>query len=69
MIFVLTDQPLFYFIGGSVNGLIALGCLRALGKQKLTWHDLWSHTAVVPRNVAAAMRDVHEEPEGTPPPM
>lgn len=68
LIWVLTDQPLFYVLGGGVNTLILIGLLRALGEEKRTWHDLWSHTAVVPRKVAAAMRDVQEIPEGPPPP-
>jgi uncharacterized RDD family membrane protein YckC len=68
LIWVATEQPLFYFIAGSVNGLLAIGCLRALGEEKRTWHDLWSHTAVVPRPVAARMREIHEEPVGPPTP-
>src|SRR5688500_9264384 len=68
LIWLTTDQPLFYYLAGIMNGAILLGCLRALGEDKRTWHDLWSHTAVVPRAVAAQMRDVHESPAGTPPP-
>ncbi len=68
LIWVLSEQPLFYYLGGLVNGLILIGCLRALGEDKQTWHDLWSHTAVVSRTRAAEMRDVREEPVGPPPP-
>ncbi len=68
LIWLLSGQPLFYFLGGVVNGLVLLGCLRALGEEKRAWHDLWSHTAVVNRTRAAQMRDVHEEPVGPPTP-
>lgn len=67
LIWVLTEQPLFYLLG-SVNGLILIGCLRALGEEKRAWHDLWSHTAVVGRARAAQMREIHKEPVGTPTP-
>ena len=67
LLWVLTEQPLFYLLT-SVNGLILIGCLRALGEEKRAWHDLWSHTAVVPRSVAARMREIHEEPVGPPTP-
>ncbi len=68
LIWVLSDQPLFYVIGGLVNLVILIGCLRAMGEEKLTWHDLWAHTAVVPRGRAAQMRDVREEAVGSPTP-
>ncbi len=68
LIWVVMDQALFYFLAGSVNGLILIGCLRALGEDKQAWHDLWSHTAAVPRKQAAQMRDVREEPVGAPTP-
>ena len=65
---VVTDQPFFYAIAGLLNFLIPLGCLRALGEDKQAWHDVWAHTAVVPRAVAAKRRGVHEHPEGPPTP-
>lgn len=68
LIWILSDQPLFYSIGGMVNLLLLIGCLRALGEEKRAWHDVWSHTAVVGRNRAAQMRNVHEEPVGAPTP-
>ena len=68
LVWVLTDQPLFYFLASTVNGLVLIGCLRALGEEKRAWHDLWAHTAVTPRAVAAQMRGVHETPHGVPPP-
>lgn len=64
---VLSENPLFYVLT-SVNGLILIGCLRALGEERRTWHDLWSHTAVVSRSRLAQMRDVHEEAVGAPTP-
>ncbi|MGB7158286.1 MAG: RDD family protein [Tepidisphaeraceae bacterium] len=68
MLFELTGQPLFYVIGGMVNFMLIIGVLRVLGEEKLAWHDLWSHTAVVPRKVAVQMRNVQEDPQGAPPP-
>ena len=64
---VVTEHPAFYFLG-IVNGLILIGCLRALGEDKQAWHDVWSHTAVVPRAVALQRRGVQEAPDGAPPP-
>lgn len=43
--FALSGNGLFYVLTGSV-GLIVIGCLRALGEEKLTWHDLWARTSV-----------------------
>ena len=68
LLWLLSDQPVFYIIAGFVNSVLLIGCLRALGEEKRTWHDLWSHTAVVSRKRAAEMRDVHEEPVGPPTP-
>jgi uncharacterized RDD family membrane protein YckC len=68
LVFQLTGILFYGWLGGFLNLLLGIGCLRALGEDKLTWHDLWSHTAVVPRAVAAQMRNVHEDPEGVPPP-
>ncbi len=66
--YVLSDSSILYWLAGLLNGLILLGCLRALGEDKQTWHDLWSHTTVVPRKRAAQMREVREEPIGPPSP-
>ena len=66
--YVISDSPILYYVGGLLNSLLMIGCLRALGEDKQTWHDLWSHTAVVPRKAATQMREVREEPEGVPPP-
>ena len=68
LLWLLSDQPFFYIIAGFVNSVLLVGCLRALGEEKRTWHDLWSHTAVVSRKRAAEMRNVHEEPVGPPTP-
>jgi len=68
VVHLLSDNVLAYYLGGTLNGLVGIGCLRALGEEKRTWHDIWSHTAVVSRKLAAQMRDVHEEPVGPPTP-
>jgi uncharacterized RDD family membrane protein YckC len=68
LIWLLTAQPLFYFLGGVVNGMLVVGMLLALGEERRTWLDLWTHTAVVSRRRAAEMRAVHEEPVGAPGP-
>ena len=67
LIWTVTQHPVFYFLG-IVNSLILIGCLRALGEDKQAWHDVWSHTTVVPRALAAQRRGVHEHPEGPPAP-
>lgn len=66
--YVLSDSSILYWLGGLLNGLLLIGCLRALGEDKQAWHDLWSHTAVVSRQRAAQMREVREEPIGPPSP-
>jgi uncharacterized RDD family membrane protein YckC len=68
IVFLLTDYSPFYMVSGMLNGVLSLGVLRVLDEDKRAWHDYWCHTAVVPRKRAAAMRGVHEEPVGLPPP-
>lgn len=68
LVFYAMGNPFFGWLGGFLNLLLGIGCLRALGEDKQAWHDVWSHTAVVGRNRAAQMRNVHEEPVGAPTP-
>ena len=69
-VYVATDIGLFYGIAGFMNFLVLIGCLRALGEGKQTWHDLWSHTAVFVNERATVGFPVAspDEPIGAPPP-
>ncbi len=74
LLFGLTASPLFHLLGGFMNLIIMIGCLRALGESKLTWHDLWSHTAVYrkprPEMQGFPVATPHPNPatQGVPPP-
>jgi uncharacterized RDD family membrane protein YckC len=36
----------FLALAGLCNGVVAVGCLMALGESRQTWHDQWANTAV-----------------------
>ena len=66
--YALTGQGLFWVVAGIFNLVLVVGCLRVLDEDRRAWHDYWSHTAVFSRKRAAELRDLHEEPQGPPPP-
>ena len=68
LLYVVSGHLAFWYVGGTWMGLLIIGLLRMLDEDKRAWHDYWTHSAVVPRARAAAMRDLHEEPVGPPGP-
>lgn len=70
LVFALSAQPVFYWLGGMMNLIIMVGCLRALSEDRVAWHDIWCHTAVYVRQRADVTGPPAnpDEPIGAPPP-
>ena len=70
LVFALSGQPLFYWLGGIMNLILVVGCFRALSEDRVAWHDIWCHTAVYVRERATeiARPASPDEPIGVPPP-